>query len=500
MSVSPPEEGKGSSLLKKLSPFLTLAKESAVYGASSIIARTISVFLVPIYTRIFTPYDYGIIAMVQAIVGFLSLFLGLGAEASVGAYFYDRKEPSSQRRLIASYIFLQIATAILLGSLLVILRDPVAQNFLGQRENSFYLILGAGILFFSSLQGVIFNLFRLLRKPITLMILNTVVSLLQIGGAFVLVVILRIGITGSLLGQMLGYAVGFVVGGYLLRGWLNLKEVHREEIRGMIRLGIPYLISCVAIWSIGTLNRFFLEGYLSLKEVGFFSLANSLSQVFALLTGAFQMAFGPYALSIKDQENARRIYSQVLTLFLVFGFGAGLFFSLFAPEMILILATPTYLPAREAVPYLVLYLLGVALGYIASIGSWIAKRTQNLLLPTLLGGAVSLVGNVFLIPLLGMRGSALASVLGQGVYVAYLFLLSQRVYPIPYRFREIGVVLFLFGACVVAMELLPLNPLDPISLLCRLALFSAYPMGIFLLRVIPFSMAVGIFRSFGSRK
>lgn len=468
----------------QLTPLLTLVKESLVYGLSSIIARSISILLVPIYTRIFTPHDYGIIGMVQAMVGFLSLFLGLGAEASIGVFFYDRNEPGSRRRLIANYILLQLMSALMLGGFLCLFREALAKQFLEATSNALYLGYGAGILLLSSLNGVMFNLFRFFRKPVTLMVLNTITSLLQVGAAFVLVVILRMGVSGSLLGQMIGYGVGFVAGAILLREWISLREFSSGEMKGLIRLGVPYMISAVLVWSIGSSNRFFLEHYLSLTEVGLFSLASSLAQGFGLITGAFQMAFGPYAMSIKDKEDARTTYRNILTAFLAVGFGIGAAFSILAPEIILLLATPVYLPAAKAIPFLILYLLSVSLGYIASTGSWIAKRTENLFLPTLTGGIVNVLGNLLLIKPFGIAGAALATVLGQGVYVAYLFYLSQRSYPIPYRFRELWICLGLYGACVAGGYLVDLPNLS-LALLWKFLLILFFFAGIVLFRVVP---------------
>lgn len=482
-----PEGKKGNQPLvsRGLQALFTLARESLVYGLSSIIARSISLFLVPIYTRIFSPHDYGILSMIQAIIGFLSIFLGLGAEASVGAFFYDHSEMRSRRRLIASYIFLQLLSAVFLGIGLYALRLPVSRSFLEDEKNSTYLTYGVFILLLSSLQGVIFNLFRLFRKPTTLMILNTAMSLIQVGAAFILVVVLRMGVSGSLIGQIIGYGVGFTVGLYLLREWISLREIHSGEILQMVRVGVPYMISALSLWCIGMINRFFIEHYLTLADVGLFSVANSLSQVFALFTGAFQMAYGPYALSIKDRPDSLEIYRQILTAFLAVGFGAGLIFTLFAPEIILILATPTYLSAQVSVPFLVLYHLSVSLGYIASLGSWIAKKTENLLLPTLLGGALSILGNLLLIPCFGIAGAAFASVLGISFHVTYLFFLSQRAYPIPYRFAEIFLVLALYATGVGLASFYELRPFAVSSLVIKITLGGGYALALFLVGIIP---------------
>ncbi len=66
-----------------------LASESMIYGISGTIARSIGIFLIPIYTRIFSPSDYGIIALITALTGMIGMFIVLGLDNSSARWFYD---------------------------------------------------------------------------------------------------------------------------------------------------------------------------------------------------------------------------------------------------------------------------------------------------------------------------------------------------------------------------------------------------------------------------
>jgi O-antigen/teichoic acid export membrane protein len=170
-----------------ISRLLQLGKESAVYGLSTVLGRLVAVFLVPVYTRVFTPEDYGVIAMVTTILTLVGVFVGLGAEAGFTVSYYDDEDEVRRGALVLNYVFLQLITAVGVGGVLFLVSDTVAQAFLGSAERDIYIRIAALTVVAGCLNQVAFNLFRNARKPWVLVALNTSVSLLQLGLSVVVV-------------------------------------------------------------------------------------------------------------------------------------------------------------------------------------------------------------------------------------------------------------------------------------------------------------------------
>ena len=460
-----------------------LLKESAIYGLSGIITRSITIFLVPIYTRVFTPADYGTMAIIGSIVAVAGSFLGLGAEAGIAAYFYDSEDEKYRADLLCNYLFLQVSTGAALGVLLWWFSPLLAKTFLDSDSGQTYIVLAGASVVFGAVGSVLFNVFRLLRRPWTLMVFSLTSAVSSIAASIILVVILRYGLWGNYVAGLLVTAVFSVIALWLLRGRLREGRVSMTVIRSLVRIGLPYIPTGLALLVIAFSGRFVLELFHTLTEVGLFSIATSFAAGIGLVTGAFQMAVGPYALSIQQQPDARATYANLLTLLLIGGMGLAVAVSVFAREILLVLTTPTYLGAAVAVPFLAISTIVVSVSYVASLGCWIGKRTGGLAWATSAGAIVNVAAGFLLVPVFGIVGASVAVLLGQCFYVGLLFWAAQRVYPIPYRWREIGVVAGLGGGVILLGFHITTDSLL-IAMVLKGAVVCLFPAGLLLFGVV----------------
>jgi O-antigen/teichoic acid export membrane protein len=302
-------------------------------------------------------------------------------------------------------------------------------------------------------------------------------SVLTIVVTLVLVVWARWGLAGVYTAQLIAYAAASLAAAFLLRSWLDPRRINLARLGGMLRFALPLIPAGIAYWVVGFADRFFVQAYSTTAEVGLYSIGSALASGVALLTGAFQQAWGPFAFSIHKADDARATYANV---FLAYLWGASLLsvgLSLFAPEIIRILATERYARASTVVGVLAMGYVMIGLTYIAATGPSIVKRTG----PTgvaLTAAAVLNVGfNFLLVPRFGMSGSAVATLIAQTVTPAYLFHRSQALYPIPYRFGAgIGIVVAALALIALGTQLTFDSPWVGAAVkLAMLALFVPLP-------------------------
>src|SRR5256714_1637503 len=118
----------------------------------------------------------------------------------------------------------------------------------------------------------------------------------------------------------------------------------------MNRFGLPLVPSALALWAINLIDRFFINGYKGQAENGVYSLAVRISSVIIFAMTAFQLAWPAFAYSIKDDGEARRTYSYVLTYLLFATCWLSLALGVLAPWLVRILATDEFHRSAEAVP------------------------------------------------------------------------------------------------------------------------------------------------------
>jgi O-antigen/teichoic acid export membrane protein len=214
----------------------------------------------------------------------------------------------------------------------------------------------------------------------------------------------------------------------------------------MLRYALPLIPAGLAYWVTGFADRYFVQAYTNTAQVGLYSVGSSLAAGVALVTGAFQQAWGPFALSIHTQPDAKQTYATVFLFYLWVAGAISAALSLFAPEILRLLATKQYAGASPVVGVLALSYVMIGLTYIAATGPAIAKRTGPTGIAMAGAAVLNILLNFALVPTFGKLGSAVATLIAQSLTPIYLFWRSQRLYRIPYR--------FVAGAAIVVAALL----------------------------------------------
>lgn len=427
-----------------------LTGESLVYGLSGVVSRFISFFLVPVYTRVFTPADYGVLGMVSAVSAIIAMFVILGLDSAAIRYYYDTVDTRDRETTVVSWIVFYLTVSVAFAVLLALSSEYLALQFLGSADHALLFRLLALIIPLDGIGTISINLLRAQRRPWVVVGLNVGKTLLTVLLTILFVVVLGQGLRGVYLAMLSAVVPYFLANLWILRPWLRWCRFSRGRLCELLKYGLPLVPAGMAYWIISALDRFFLERYSGLSDVGLFALATSIASALALVVSAFQQAWGPFSMSIRLEANCKQVYAAVLTYYLALTVGVAVALSVFVSEILSILATKAYYGAGVAVSYLSFSLIGFGAYYIAARGVSEVKKTAHIGWTTLVAAGVSIILNLVLIPLLGVAGAAIAALAAQWTSAGLLFWMSQRYYPIPYRWREV-VILLLTSALLVAV-------------------------------------------------
>ena len=450
-----------------------LAGDSLIYGLSGVVGKMIGFFLVPVYTRLFQPKDYGIINLINTTFFLLSILIVAGLDSSVGRWFYESKDVAEHKKTFGSYIWFQIVLAVLIGVPIIIASPNLSQLLLKNEGKSSYFILPALSLITNILPNVIINWYRLHRRPIATVIFTLAQTLTTIGLTILFVIVLKWHITGVFAAFAISSALFSIVAIFQLKGWLRTIHFSKERLRVMLKFALPFIPAAVSYWLLNNTDSYFIAFFTkSTAQVGLFGVGAMMASALSLFTSAFQQAWGPFAFSIMDEADAKKIYASV---FLLYGYIVGLLAALlmlFAPEALIIFTTPDYYDSAWVAGILGYNLFLIGLTYIAIVGLSIRKTTVPYGVAMLYATVITVLLNIILIPQFGKEGSALATVIAQIMVPVYLFYRGQKIYPIPYRFGEIILVIISLLAVVVSVRIFHFeNFYNQIFLKCAVALF-----------------------------
>ena len=153
-----------------------LAGQTAIYGLSSVVPRLLNYFLVPLYTRVFLPEEYGIVTEMYAYIGFLLVFLTFGMET--GYFRFAGKEKDD--RTVYSTAFYSLLTTSTIFIVIISLFAKHIVNALGYSNNPEYLILISVIVGLDAFCAIPFARLRLQNKALTFSVIKIISVLVNV--------------------------------------------------------------------------------------------------------------------------------------------------------------------------------------------------------------------------------------------------------------------------------------------------------------------------------
>jgi O-antigen/teichoic acid export membrane protein len=229
----------------------------------------------------------------------------------------------------------------------------------------------------------------------------------------------------------------------------------------------------LSLYALNVIDRVALARLVGLAEAGLYALAIKFSQVVTVFVRAFNLAWPPLAYSIRDDDDARRTYSLVVTYYLLLSFTIVLALSLEARWVARLLAAPEFFDSYQAVPLVATGVTLYALYLVLSVAVGRTGRTIYNFPVTGAALAVNIVLNLVLIPPYGIVGAGIALVVAYLVMVALMYLVTRRLFPLGLEWARIARIVALATALFAAGELL-LPDSGAVGLISRAALVPMF--------------------------
>jgi O-antigen/teichoic acid export membrane protein len=459
-----------------------LSKDTAVYGVSTMIGRFLNFLLVPFYTHVFLPSEYGIISLVYLLIAIMQIAYLYGMDASFLKFAGMENEENSKS--IFSTPFLSVIFSSLLFSLVIILtRDPVFSLLGIPAQFHFIGYYTAAILFLDAVNVIPFIKLRLQRKAkkfAAFKIVNITVNIIL---SLYLILVLNWGIEAVFLANLAASFTGFLLLIPTIVKELEIKLDWNMMTR-FFKFGLPYLPAGIAATVIQVIDRTILERLTDLSTVGIYQANYKLGIFMMLFVSMFQFAWQPFFLQNAKEENAKEIFSKVLTYFTIIGSLILILLSLFIDNIVSAeffgrnLINPRYWGGLNIVPIILFAYLFNGMYAIFTAGIYIKEKSQYVPLITGIGAATNIGVNILLIPILGIMGAAFATFASYFVLAAGMYIVTQKFYKIDYEYgRIVKILILIIGAGILYYYLLNNNQLFLIN---KILILTGFIVSLFL--------------------
>lgn len=434
----------------------SLAKETAIYGVSSIAGKFLNYLLVPLYTNVLSAASggYGVITNIYALTALLLVLLTYGMET--GFFRFANKQGENPTR-VYSTILISVACTSLLFFILVLCNLDSVAGFLGYATHPEYIGIMAAVVALDAFQSIPFAWLRYQRKAVkfaSLKLLFIVMSLaLNLTYYVALPALYKTHPewVSSFYNPAVG--VGYTFGINLVCTasitvlfWPELTGFRYVFDRRLWRQILSYSLPILILGLAGILNQtvdkiifpFVYDGTEAeaKTQLGIYGACSKIAMIMAMLIQAFRYAYEPFVFGKSAEKDSRETYAQAMKYFIIFALMAFLAVTCYMDLLRYVIA-PAYWDGLRVVPIVMTAELFMGIYFNLSFWYKLTDQTRYGAWFSLTGCLLIVLLNVLFVPHYGYMACAWAGVAGYGICMLLSYFIGQRKYPIHYDLRSI---------------------------------------------------------------
>ena len=420
-----------------------LGNNSLVYLGGLLLSNALTFMIFPILAKSLSKGDFGLLDFYLSLGILISVLLAFGIDSSIGRLLHEVEEPEARSRLIFESILIQSIFIIMIIYILYIVSDLIGGYF---KVNFYNISIFKLILIQSAFQAIINIPLNLLKwtfqkwKYIILSISSAGFGLLCISiSIFSFNANLIEVIEAIIIGKIISAAVGI----YLIHNLIVFKILRFDYLGRILKYAIPIGIICILEVALPVIERDFILKFLSTEELGQYAASAKFVAILSIVVQAFQSAWGPFSLSVRNQEMSNEGFVLTVKLY-VFSISICSLILLIISKFTLVLLTSTaYQDGWFLIFPMSIILIINSIGSITGIGLVISNRPYIQLINYLFFVIISFILIGILTKEYSIYGTACAVLLTSAIKTIFISRLSQFFYFIEWPFKIISVIVLL---------------------------------------------------------
>lgn len=402
-----------------------------VYGFGSAFDAIVGFLVLPIYTLHFSTEEYGIFSFLILISTFASSIFYLGATSALTRSYFDYDNLEDRKKVVATSLYITLFGAIMQISLGLIFSEQLSIILFKTAIYKYHIILiliSSALLFINQF---FYLLLRLLLKSIHIVSVSIFSSAIFLLTLWILFTYYEYGILSPVIAFNISYSIGTIILLFICRNYFSLIPKKRE-FKIQLIFGLPQLFIGFSYYTIDWIDRFFINEYLSLGDVGVYSFGYKISMIIHMI---FIIPFSKVWATIRSENlnrNIEGLSSKILTYYYLIGSILALLVVIFIKEFFMIFSRNIdYDSAQYVVPFVIFAHLLYGMINILDLGIFKYRKPIYTAIILIIHIPINIILNFILVPKFGYYGAALSTL------ITY-FLLSMTVAYIANRLLKVN--------------------------------------------------------------
>jgi len=393
-----------------------LLSGSIAMTLSEATVKIVKLLVLPIMTYYLSPEDFGIIASIKMVEGFLIMLFNPGMISGTSRLYYDTDEEEKRKKIIGSSLLFFIFFPLLVVSVVLILGDGFFQSLFSGLSLYPHGIIALALSVIVQPKRLWSSLMSFQFKVGKIALFSVIQLLIEVGVSLLLVVYFLKGVDGRITGIVLGTSFVFIIAiVYLFRyskGNFSIKQMWKTLI-----FGLPL---APAIWAYSVLDiadRFLIQNYLGLADLGVYAIAYTIASVPVFLTLGYKKMIAPIFYENMNSGNYQRIES-LFKIYIVFYSLVCTSLILFSEELVVIVLNKDFSYAAQIIPWVVLGKFFLGITPVVNAFITYEKKFYKISINMGISAIINIIINVILLPKIGIVGSAIATAISYFVYLS----------------------------------------------------------------------------------
>ena len=442
-----------------------ITNHSIIYGTSNSVTAAVGYILLPIYARFLTPEEYGVFSTINISGAILGIIYDMGLIAALFRWYFDYSQSEENKRtlIISTVLIFYFLTSTIVTVILFSFSNEISVLlFKGQSQYSSLIQLMVLTTYINLLMGIPLTVLRLQEKAYMYMTVSILKGIGVLAITLLYLIILKEGLFGVYKGGLIVTFMLTVIVFVLTYNNYMLK-FSLYEIKKMLIFGLMYLPTIIFIWIINFSDRYFLNYYSTLNDVGIYSFGYKIGQIIYLLVSAFAIGWTPILFSITKENNAKEILATIMTYGFLILFSFALLISIFSEDIVRLVSVGEYIKSYKVVSLICFsnFLYGVYVFLFS--GLMITKKIKNQPIIIGISALINIFLNILLIPKFGYIGAAYSTLFTYIVVVAGTYIVSQKCYYINYererllKVAAVGIIIYWISYYKISMDIVFVN-------------------------------------------
>ncbi|MET3697021.1 O-antigen/teichoic acid export membrane protein [Bacillus oleivorans] len=398
-----------------------------LYGGINALNKVVPLLMLPIITRLLTDTaEYGRFDMFITIISFGSSFAILGMYDALYREYFEKESKEYKEQVTSTALTIVLIASVIVFFILLIFNKQFSQFFLGDTKSSPIVIMAAIGIFITANQSIFAAPTRMHNKRKIYLIsglsYSVIYYVLAIGLIF-----WGYGYKGLLYGNILATFFLLVFFIIINKKYFDIRKYNSAVAKNLFKIGLPLLPTFLAYWVYRSMDKIMITNLLDLGQVGIYSIGARVASVSQFIYTAFAGGWQYFAFSTMKDKDQVELTSKVFEYLGIISFLAFLIATLFDDIIFEILFSGPYEKGVSVFPYLFLSPLLLMLFQTAGNQFLVIKKSYIITISLILGVAVNLLLNYILIQQYGIKGSALATLVGYAVSLLIVVIIDIKL-------------------------------------------------------------------------